>query len=159
VRQTPEDSRSSFWKNTAYLRPADYPIYAHPSLVPVGAWSNPHLVVQKFQPERDGEGLYRLRCWHIFGDRGFHVVASAKVPVVKAADICKRSVTTDATPPELEAVREAMRVDFGRIDYGMVDGKPVIYDINRTPTSSPQAIAQYAAQWSDLAQGIETFLR
>jgi hypothetical protein len=148
-----------FWRGAVYLKPAQYPIYVHPSLVPPEAWSNANLVIQKFQPERDDENLYRLRCWYVFGDRGFHVVLTSNQPVVKGEDIIARSVTTEPTPPELEAVRRAMRVDFGRIDYAIVDGKPVVYDINRTPTSSPQASAAYAAQWRDLALGIESFRR
>jgi hypothetical protein len=143
---------------TVYLSPHAYPVYEHASLVPAGAWSNPNLVVQKFQPEMEGPGLYRLRCWYVLGDRGFHVVTVARNPVVRGTDIVKRWVTLEATPPELEAVRRAMHVDYGRIDYVMAEGKPVVYDINRTPTSSPAAAGEYASEWRDLAQGILDFL-
>ncbi len=139
--------------------PYAYPIYDHPSLVPVEVWSTPHLVVQKFQPERDSTGRYRLRCWYVFGDRGFHVVTVANEPIVKGRNMVERRVITDATPPELEALRKQLHVDFGRFDYVMIDGSPVVFDINRTPISSTSGALQYAPQWRDLAEGVKAFLR
>ena len=135
-----------------------YPIYDHPSLVPVEVWRNPYFVVQPFQPELERGGLHRLRSWYVFGDRGFHVTTVAKEPIVKGCNIIDRWVTNIITPPEMEALRREMHVDYGRFDYVMVGGKPVVYDINRTPTSSPGAVVQYASQWCHLAEGIATFL-
>jgi hypothetical protein len=137
--------------------PYAYPIYDHPSLVPAEVWANPHLVVQKFQPEFEGTSLYRLRSWYVLGNRGFHVTTVGKEPIVKGRNIIDRWVTNIVTPPEMEALRKEMQVDYGRFDYVMIDDKPVVYDINRTPTSSPAAVAQYASQWRDLAEGIRTF--
>jgi hypothetical protein len=145
-------TRESFYPDNAY------PIFSHPSLVPAELWSNPNLIAQRFEPELDSRGLYRLRCWYLFGDRGFHVMIVAKEPIVRD-NVVDRWVTNDETPPELDALRNEMRVDYGRFDYVIVNGKPVVFDINRTPWSSAAAIAQYVSQWRDLAQGIEAFLR
>jgi hypothetical protein len=147
----------SFWSDAVYLNSHDYPIFAHPSLVPADAWSNPNLVIQKFQPEMDRAGLYRLRWWYVLGDRGFHALVTANQPVVKGTNIVSRQVTSYATPPALERLRKAMRMDYGRVDYVMIDDEPVVFDINRTPISSPDTVRAYAAQWRDLAQGIRAF--
>jgi hypothetical protein len=149
--------RRSFWSDAVYLTSHDYPIFAHPSLVPVEAWSNPNLVIQKFQPEMDSTGLYRLRWWYVLGDRGFHALVTANQPVVKGTNLLSRQVTSHATPPALERLRKAMHIDYGRIDYVMIDGEPVVFDINRTPIGSPDTVSAYAAQWRDLAQGIRAF--
>lgn len=158
LRRFRQRGRRTVWSKITYLEPDKYPVYERPCLVPAEAWTNPNLVVQKFRPEKDSSGLYRLRCWYVLGDRGFHVITLSERPVVRGKDIIRRWVTDEATPPELTAMRRAMRMDYGRIDYVMQDGKPVIYDINRTPTSSPGAVTAYAPQWRDLAQGVLGFL-
>lgn len=147
----------SFWSDAVYLKSHDYPIFAHSSLVPVDAWNNPNLVIQKFQPEIDSAGLYRLRWWYVLGDRGFHGLVTAKHPVVKGTRVISRQVTNQPTPPALERLRKAMHIDYGRVDYVMIDGEPLVFDINRTPISSPDTVRAYAAQWRDLAQGIRAF--
>jgi len=152
------DEATLDWSRVARLEPASYPIYGHPSLVPAAVWENPNLVVQRFLPERDDRGRYLLRSWYLLGDWGFHVVTVANEPVIKGSNIIERRVVDLETPVELAAVRNELGVDYGRFDYVMVDGKPVVYDINRTPTSSPAAVAYYAPQWSQLAEGITAFL-
>ncbi|MCJ7788327.1 MAG: hypothetical protein MUP20_06450, partial [Methyloceanibacter sp.] len=81
-----------------------------------------------------------------------------KEPIVKGRNIIDRWVVDLATPPEMIALREAMRVDFGRFDYVLIDGKPVVFDVNRTPASTAGAVAKYAPQWAQLAEGIHKFL-
>lgn len=106
------------------LDPYAYPIYDSPSLVPFEVWSDPSLVVQKFQPEKDEISLYRLRSWYVLGDHGFHVVTSGREPIVKDRNTLNRQVADIATPPDMEALRRALHVDYGRFDYGLVEGKP-----------------------------------
>ena len=149
---------ASHWGTTARVKSRDYPVYDRPSLVPPEVWTNPNLLVQKFQPELEGDGLYRLRSWYLLGDQGFHVVTVAKQPIVKGVNIVDRWVANDGTPTELTEVRKKMRVDYGRFDYVMVGGKGVVYEINRTPKNSPEAAVKYAAQWRGLAEGISAFL-
>jgi hypothetical protein len=151
--------RNTHWSTTARLKSRHYPVYDSPSLVPAEVWTNPNLLVQKFQPELEGDNLYRLRSWYLLGDRGFHVVTVGKEPIVKGVNIVDRRVANDGTPTELAEVRKTMRVDFGRFDYVMVGGKAVVYDINRTPKNSPEAVAKYATQWRGLAEGIAAFTR
>jgi hypothetical protein len=37
-------------------------------------------------------------------------------------------------PAELLALRHELGLDYGRIDYGVVDGRVVIWDVNKTPS-------------------------
>lgn len=135
-----------------------YLIYDHPEQVPAKFWGNKLFVIQKFQAEMESENLYRLRSWYVLGNRDFHVVTISKEPIVKGRNIIDRWVVDLATPPEMIALREALRVDFGRFDYVLIDGKPVVFDINRTPGSTAGAVAKYAPQWAQLAEGIHKFL-
>ena len=144
---------------STHMDPHAYPIFDHPSGVPDEVWGNPYLIVQKFLPERDDAGLYRLRSWYVFGNRGFHVLAVGKEPIVKGQNMVRRDVIDIKTPPEMELLRKQMRVDYGRFDYALIDGKPVVYDINRTPTITAASEAQYNSQLRDLAKGIVPFLR
>lgn len=83
----------------------------------------------------------------------------AKEPIVKGGcNVVDRSVINDDTPPELDTLRNEMHMDYGRLEYAIVNGKPVVYDISRTPASSTAATAQFVSLWRDLAQGIEAFL-
>ena len=141
------------------LDPYAYPIYSSPSQVPLEAWSDSRLVVQKFEPERDETGLYRLRSWYVLGDRGFHVATSGREPIMKGRNTLSRQLADIATPPEMEALRRELRVDYGRFDYALVDGKPVVYDINRTPAITAASVEKYASQWRNLAEGIKSFLK
>lgn len=135
-----------------------YLIYDDPDLVPAQFWGNRQFAIQKFQAEMESENLYRLRSWYVLGNRDFHVVTVSKEPIVKGRNIIDRWVVDLATPPEMIALREAMRVDFGRFDYVLADGKAVVFDINRTPASTAGAVAKYGPQWAQLAEGIHKFL-
>ena len=151
--------RSDYWATTARVKSSDYPVFDRPSLVPPAVWSNPYLIVQRYMPELEGDGRFRLRSWYLFGDKDFHVVTRGKHSNVKGVNIIDRWVANDGTPPELVAIRNKMQVDYARFDYVVVGGKAVVFDINRTPKNSPEATAKYAAQWGGLAEGIGAFLR
>jgi hypothetical protein len=145
------------WSDVRWLDPRAYPIFEHASLVPVGVWRNSNLVVQKFVSERDRDGRYRLRCWYVLGDRGFHVVTLASDPIVKGSNIVDRCVIDAETPTELIALRKKIGMDYGRFDYILVNDRPVIFDVNRTPASSAGAVERYALQWREMASGIDGF--
>jgi hypothetical protein len=58
-------------------------------------------------------------------------------------------------PDELRRLRREMGFDFGKFDYGIVDGRVVLYDANRTPVmlASPRNLPTFML----LAGGIESF--
>ncbi len=158
-RMKPGQDLKYDWLTVPYLAPQDYPIHNSPDRVPPEVWYNPHLVVQRYVTERDKNGQYCLRSWYVLGDRGFHVVTLSDGPVVRGNTIKDRKVVTMQTPARLEQLRSRMGVDFGRFDYVQVGGDVIIFDVNRTPTSTPGAVEHYKPQWREMALGINQYLQ
>jgi hypothetical protein len=146
------------WAAVEALDSRRYPIFSSVQKVPRAVWRNPNLIVEKFLPERDQQGNWRLRAWSFLGDRSLHVLTTASAPIVKGSCIFRREILPDdAVPEALIRAREHLRADFGRFDYVLVDGEPVLYDVNRTPTTSPAALAVYATRLAELARGIHCY--
>jgi hypothetical protein len=138
------------------VRPAvsDYLVCESIDDVPDGVWQNPNLVVQRFVAERDGE-RYCCRHWIFFGDREIQTKTRSASPVVKAGDDVE--VLRGPVPASLRRMREELRADYAKIDYGVVEGEIVVYDVNRTlgGAANPEA---YAFITDVLAGGLDGFL-
>jgi hypothetical protein len=148
-------SRLRGWAAVEAFDGGQYPVLAKLQDVPSGVWRNPNLIVEKFLPEPDEDGNWRLRAWSFLGDKSLHVLTTASAPVVKGAVISKREILpADAVPEPLLRLRAQLRADYGRLDYALVDGQPILYDVNRTPTTSTAALAAYATPLTELARGI-----
>lgn len=145
------------WRSVRWLDPGGYPIFDSVRAVPSGVWDNAHLLVERFRPEPADGGGWHLRAWSFLGNRSLHVRATASEPVVRGAGIWRREILADAVPPQLVRVRERLGADYGRFDYGLVEGEPVLYDVNRTPTMSPGALQAYGTRLADLAAGLADF--
>jgi hypothetical protein len=116
-----------------------YRVYPHSGLVPEGIWRNRNLIVERFLAERDGD-LYCCRHWLFFGAREVGVRTYSREPVVKFVT-GRRAVRSaeplfEPIPGELRAMRARLGFDYGKFDYGIVDGRVVLYDVNRTPAAS-----------------------
>lgn len=144
------------WTVTGLLNPGEYKIYDHPQCVPWEVWHNPRLVVEKFLPERQGD-QYCLRQYVFFGDREINTLAMSPDPLVKSWNVTRREILSE-TPPELRAARESLGFDFGKFDYVIRDGRPVLFDANRTPTYNAASAAGSPSQLLlDLSRGIEAY--
>jgi hypothetical protein len=132
-----------------------YPIFASASEVPEAMRRDPDLVVERFLPEQDERGYY-MRHWVFFGrhERCNRVLGTH--PVVKAADIVERVPVP--VPDEIREWRRRLGFDYGKFDFVIHEGKPVLLDVNRTPTVPPVLSDALRAGNADLAKGIETFL-
>lgn len=108
-----------------------YPIFDSVSELPALLWRNRDLIVQRFQPERDGP-YYCLRTWTFLGDRETLSLSYSLDPVVKGRTVVRREKLTHV-PPELRTIRARLGFDYGKFDYAIVDGRVVLYDVNRTP--------------------------
>ncbi|MDA9149253.1 hypothetical protein N9N71_01810 [Synechococcus sp. AH-229-G18] len=146
------------YANARYLNPNSYPIFNDSSMVPAGVWENPNLIVQNLYIEQDSIGRYCLRSWYVLGDAGFHVMTVANHPVVKGQNILDRWVLDVETPRELMELKQRLALDYGRIDYTLHRGKAIVFDANRTPTSSIEAVDRYHLQWQSMASGIKQYL-
>jgi hypothetical protein len=132
-----------------------YPILGSVREVPDAVWSNPGLVVERFLPERDARG-YWLRIWVFLGDRERCGRYCGSEPVLKAANIGVREPAT--VPDELRAERERLGFDYGKFDFAIHDGRPILYDANRTPGTPPPS-PEIEASNARIAGGIEAMLR
>src|SRR5262245_41736519 len=110
-----------------------YRIFDHAREVPPKVWSNSALVVERFLPEREGE-LYFVRTWTFFGSRGVLTRGGSRHPIVKSAETVVREVLA-APPRELVEFRARWKMDYGKIDYVVHEGVPIVLDVNRTPSA------------------------
>ncbi len=142
--------RSLGWAHTL----TKYPIFEHLSEVPASVWSNRHLVVEKFfLPDRDDRGEYVVYLWIVFGDRGIGRTLHSPDPYVKNAS--SRLGSFDRPPDSILGVQSRYGLDYGKIDYVMHKGEPVLLDLNRTPAVSGDAFSEdYVSQCAPLAEGI-----
>lgn len=142
---------------TGRLDPLAYPVYESKMAVPRWAWANRRFVVQRFLPERRGD-LYGVRRWFFLGDADFVYLSHGPKPIVEGSDSLEWSPLL-APPETLRAVRAAHGLDYGKIDYGEVDGELVIYDINPSPSlhGAPESGIP-SALVDALVPGLELFL-
>lgn len=136
------------------LDPHHYPIYDTLADVPAEVFADRYLVVEKFVPESDEQGYY-LRNWTFFGDRGINKVARSNERIVKASNIIHREEVP--VPDDLRTIRADLRADFAKLDYVIRDGRPVLLDVNRTPTyrgPTPSDVVMKLAR--EMADGLDS---
>jgi hypothetical protein len=143
------------WSLRANLR--DYRIFPSVDDVPFLVWFNRDLVVERFQPERR-EDYYCLRTWVFLGDRETNSISYSYQPVVKSSNVVQREPVAEV-PEELREVRKRMGFDFGKFDYGIVNGTVVLYDVNRTPTLGGAPSEAFMERIGFLAEGVDFYLR
>ncbi|HKJ16645.1 MAG TPA: hypothetical protein VJ984_04790 [Xanthomonadales bacterium] len=147
------------WRKVEFLQ--EYPIYESAGQVPSGVWRNPNLVVEKFRPEQNEEGQYVLRVWVFLGDREIYYQCVSDEPIIKSHNTIRRQDLDSSTlPPELREKRQQLGFDYGKFDFGLSDGKLVLYDVNRTPGSGGSGKPNPRAEKSifNLSKGLDAFL-
>jgi hypothetical protein len=142
-------TRAAFWRWTPYLSSRLYAIYPSLAGVPPPAFRNPNLVVQPFEPEEQ-DGCYALRKWTFLGDAETCSRSWSLKPVVKASNRVAGRWEAIPVPEELRAFRRRFGMDFGKIDFVVRDGAPVVFDVNPTPAISTDAGEQGARKRAPL---------
>jgi hypothetical protein len=113
------------------LELGDYPVFDSVRSLPSGTFWNPRLVVERFAPEREGR-LFCLRTYFFAGEGEVNLLIKGRSPVVKSDRVVER---VELPPPEaIRALRRRLRFDYGKFDYVIHDGEPLLFDANRTPT-------------------------
>lgn len=150
-------NRALPWTLSGRVSSGSYPVFPSPAAVPLAAWLNPLLVVEKFLPEREGK-YYCLRQWAFFGEREANIRVLSAEPVIKARKSLHREYDLPV-PEALRAMRAKLGFDYGKFDYVLREGEVVLLDANRTPFLSPENIPpRLQAILDDLAQGLYGFL-
>jgi hypothetical protein len=140
------------WKLARTLPARDYPVLQSVHAVPAWVWEREDLIVERFMPEKHGD-LYSIRGWLFFGNRGYAYRLFSTAPVVKTGNITHFEIL-EQVPPELEFFRRAHGFDFGKFDYVVVEGRAVVIDMNKTPTT---IAPPDSPRLRDLAEGIYSF--
>jgi hypothetical protein len=136
----------------AIRRTAMYPIFSSARQVPRMVWWDPRLVVERFLPERL-DGFYCLRTWIFFGAGEKVSLSFSRSPVVKRANIL-RSEFVGEVPDEIREARRRLGFDYGKFDFVIHDGRPILLDANATPTCAEKPTPRLDAIADQLATGL-----
>ncbi|MEZ6001460.1 hypothetical protein [Hyphomonas sp.] len=105
-----------------------YRIYERLSDVPAAYFSHHH-VVQKLQPEWDGEKNI-LREYIFLGNNHFeNIERSSDLIITEDENVSCHPFNPH---PRLLEMRRKLKLDYGKLDYTMIDGEPFIFDANKT---------------------------
>jgi hypothetical protein len=118
-----------------FRNPAGYLIYPTLAAVPKAVFATPDVVVEKFQPDLS-DGLYHMHAMVFLGDRVTCTRMSSKHPIVNGAT---QIHAEDVEPhPEILAFKDQLGFDFGKFDYVIHRGRPILIDANKTVGRPPR---------------------
>ena len=109
--------------------PEGYRIFDGVEQIPEKWFSHPRIVVEKFLPEME-DGYFHVRMFMFLGRRERCIRLRSKERVIKAGN----SLAAEDVEPH-RAVGEGRRdfsADYGKIDYVVHNGEPVLLDLNKT---------------------------
>jgi hypothetical protein len=126
-----------------FKSPADYRIYDDIGMVPRAAFDDPNVIVEKFRPEFEG-GLYHVRLMVFLGNRAICTRLASETPIVNGSS--KTHAESVEPDPRVLALAHARGFQYGKFDYVMHEGEPIVLDMNKTvggppPTEDPKILA------------------
>jgi hypothetical protein len=110
-------------------------------------------VVEKFLPERDDRGFY-TRSWLFLGDEGRCKRCRSAHPIVKGPRIIDAEEVS--VPEFIREERRRLGIDYGKFDFVIHGGQPILLDANKTPGEPPSR--RPGKRYSNLARGLESLL-
>lgn len=108
----------------------DYRLHASAAELAPEVFADEERIVERFLPERHGD-RYCLREWYFFGPASIDHVELSHDPIFTTAEPAPELALP--APPELVALRREYGLDYGKIDWVMHEGRPVVFDLNKTP--------------------------
>ena len=148
------------WRRVEWMD--EYPIFDSPAKVPSGVWRNDKLVVEKFLSEQNAQGEYLLKVWVFFGDQGIYYQCVASEPVIKSHNLIRREfLDVKDVPESIREKRAMLGFDYGKFDFALFEGQPVLYDVNRTP-GGPKGVTNSETierSYRILGAGLDSFTR
>ena len=84
-------------------------------------------------------GNYVVRMWTFLGKSELHFEFVGDMPIVKASNAIEQNLLQEV-PDEIRAFRRDLRFDYGKFDYVLANGVPILIDANRTPTAVMQIV-------------------
>jgi hypothetical protein len=136
-----------------------YLVFDRKDAVPRWVWRCKGLVVQPLHVERRGD-LFAMHQWYFLGDRDCVSTFLSSTPVVKLATVVERLPLHTDVPEPLRRRRAELKFDYGKFDYVVPDGQPILLDANRTPDEGPEfpTNPRVSAICEALAGGLAGFL-
>ncbi|MGO8994643.1 MAG: hypothetical protein ACLQVI_15110 [Polyangiaceae bacterium] len=116
-----------------FRSPLDYAVLASKDDVASADWENPEILVERFVPEMDGKD-YVTRAMNFLGDRVTCGKLVGPHPIVNGET--QTRIERVEPPREMLRLRKKMGFDFGKFDYVMRDGEPILLDANKTVGTS-----------------------
>ncbi len=120
-----------------------YSVYASLAEVPAPVWDDPRLIVERFVPGRLAVPVVKYR-YDFFLDVSLHTRAEYASLLCSSSSAGSMSLV-DAVPDAVLAVRRALRLDLGSIDYFMTPEGAVVVDANKTTTCTEDWLQAYPA--------------
>jgi hypothetical protein len=120
------------WSIARELPECCYPICQKIADVPSWVWRRQDLIVEPFQPEVEN-GEYVVRVWIFFGKNEYCVKLYSSDPIVKSGNSSHFEFVDDI-PESIRSKRTELGIEFGKIDFTIVNGQAVLLDVNKTPT-------------------------
>jgi hypothetical protein len=106
----------------------DYHVYNSIDEVPREYLVDDLFVIEKFLPEREGEFYYSNL--YVFMGESYHCFRlGSPDKIVNSQSNSSREIIEPH--PEVVARRRQLKFDYGKFDYCMHNGKPVLLDINK----------------------------
>lgn len=139
-----------------FCKPADYLQIDSLGEIPVNWFKRNDIVIQRFCPEME-DGLYHTRFYVFLGGRYYCECLSSPVPVVNS----RSAVRTEYIDvhPEIERLRQELKFDYGKFDYVMHEGVPVLLDINKTIGVPKRVTPELEGARKHCAEGLYSYFR
>jgi len=133
----------------------EYSIVDSLDKLPENIFDDANLTVERFLPEKVGD-YYAIRHYFFCGEAEICNQYLSESPMIKGDSVIKKIPCE--LPVEVRERRKAMGFDYGKFDFVMHDGKPFIFDTNKTPGRPPLALPATQAMISELAEGLYNLL-
>jgi hypothetical protein len=134
--------------------PLEYRVYQHRRDAPPACFQRTDLVVERFLPERE-DGLYHVRTYQFLGDRWTCARLSSPEPIVN--DHTETRSEPVEPHPDIARLRHTLGFDYGKFDYVMHAGEPVLLDANKTTNVSAVVTPELEAMRRHRAMGLYSY--
>jgi hypothetical protein len=158
VAMHPNNSATQ-WSLVQHIPTESYIVLESIDAVHEEVWTNPYLVVEKFTPEIDADGLYCMRACLFFGDEEVGLLVKSRSKIIKGRDVIDLQFISGIAPTEVQQFKKDHHMEFGRIDYVIHRGEVVIFDANKTASLSQTSINELSnVLIKPLSQGISNYV-
>ncbi len=131
-----------------------YRIYNRLTDVSPAVFERNDLVVEKFLPEQEGNFFF-VRNYEFLGDSATCTRLASRDPIVKDQTIVW--IEEIEPHPEIVQARKRLNFDYGKFDYVIYDGQPVLLDANKTTGADRICTPELNARRRRRANGIYSY--